>query len=148
MERSVREVSDYRSLITKEVYIMRSLFMMLVMVMVMFFPRINMAQNPTTVLVDINHARIAWDWERDPNSGMAEAFEVRCGSQSGNYTNVYEVGVDVRDVAINRVVQNVGMYYCVVVAKNRFGVSPPSNEISFTAGTIPSSPANLRIVVP
>ena len=96
--------------------------------------------------VDLNKARFEWNWAQG-TGGLASAFSMKCGSESGNYTNSVRVeDVSVTQMPLSSLVASPGEYYCAVSAVNEFGESAVSNEVHFKAGLSPLPPQSNRIV--
>lgn len=98
----------------------------------------------TTVAVDINNAKLAWDWSQG-TGGPPDEFRVKCGSSTGNYSRVTSVGPTARELSVKAAITGSGNWFCAVSAANQFGESANSNEVNFAAGASPSSPTGLRV---
>lgn len=103
-----------------------------------------------TVTVDLNRAVLAWDWTKgiapSPTTGDVERFDVKCGRQAGVYSSVTPLTDPLaRSVRISQIVNGTGQWFCVVASVNRYGSAGNSNEISFDAGAVPATPANVRV---
>lgn len=119
---------------------MRSILIILAVLMISVT-----AQAQTTISVDINKAKLAWDWTQG-TGGIPTEFRVKCGAATGNYSRVTTLadpaarGANIRDV-----ITGSGNWFCAVTAANAFGESVPSNEVNFSAGAAPSAPTNARV---
>lgn len=96
------------------------------------------AQN--AILVDINKASLAWQWEQEAG-GVVTEFLVVCGSKTTSVPGTN------RSVAIAQIVPGVGQYTCSVAAANQFGASVAVPSPPFEAGTVPVAPTGVTIVV-
>lgn len=106
------------------------------------------AQVASSVAVDIETAVLAWDWAKGTGGDVVE-FHVTCGPPAQPPSILHVVADPLaRSVPLKTVVQATGDYECVVMAVNPFGESAPSNQVVFSAGTLPAPPTNLRIVSP
>jgi len=100
---------------------------------------------PTTISVDIAKAKFTWSWTQG-TGGLVEVFTVKCGPASGSYDILVDLADPAaRSVPVNQVVTASGTYFCVVTAKNTFGESGASNEVTFQAGQIPNPVDTLAI---
>ena len=102
---------------------------------------------PTSIAVDINKAKLLWDWVQGPppNDGIPTEFRVKCGTVTGIYTQVTPVAFPTKELAIIKAISESGTYFCVVTSANEFGECTPTNEISFRAGTISVPPTRLKL---
>lgn len=101
-----------------------------------------------TVTVDLNKAKLAWDWTKGapPNDGDAEGFTAKCGRQAGVYSSTTPINdPTARTVNIRSIVNGTGVWFCVVSAQNRYGSSGNTNEVSFDAGAVPAAPGNNKV---
>lgn len=101
-------------------------------------------------LVPYATARLTWEWSKGTvagtNDGDVTEFRMKCGSKPGAYDVTTPVkDPNARQVFVRDIVKTNGVYYCAITAANPHGESPPSNEVFFSAGAVPSSPANLAI---
>jgi hypothetical protein len=100
----------------------------------------------TAIAVDINRAKLSWDWVQvAPTDSIPDDFVVKCGQSTGNYTKLTPVVFPTKQVAVKDAIAGNGSWFCVVTARNQFGESLPSNEVNFTAGNIPGSATNLTV---
>jgi hypothetical protein len=100
----------------------------------------------TSVAVDIDRATLQWDWLQG-TGGVVETFRMKCGSATGAYSIITVISDPAaRSVPVRNVISGVGTYFCAVSAANQFGESANSNEVTFTAGTVPGAPTGLRII--
>lgn len=102
----------------------------------------------TAIVVDINRARLTWDWTQgpEPNNGLVEAFNVKCGPSSKTYNRTTTfTDPALRSVPILSVIAGSGTYYCVASASNQYGESGNSNEVFFDAGAAPFPPSNFAV---
>lgn len=98
-----------------------------------------------TISVDINRAKIAWDWAQG-TGGVPTEFRVKCGNATGVYTKITVLaGIAVREANVRDVITGSGNWFCAVSVANQFGESAMSNEVPFSAGAAPSSPTNTRV---
>ena len=126
---------------------MKSLLVMFLALLI-FIPSYLYAQ--TAIVVDINKAKLVWNWSLGlpPNDGIADGYNVKCGSVSGIYTQVTPLtGNVVKELPVRQAIPGVGTWFCAVTAFNTIGESVPSNEVTFIAGIIPVAPSNLMIQV-
>ena len=101
-------------------------------------------------LIPYATARLTWDWtvgtSPGVNDGAVTEFRMKCGPKPGSYVTITPVkDPTAREVFVRNVVPANGLYYCAVTAVNDYGESAPSNEVFFSAGAVPSSPANLTL---
>lgn len=119
---------------------MRSLLLALTLLALCAVP----AAGQTIIAVDINKAKLYWTWTKG-TGGDATEFRVKYGQATGTYTKTTPVPAPATTTALVSAIAGPGQWYCVVTAANEFGESPPSNEIAFRAGQVPSSPNDLVI---
>ena len=102
----------------------------------------------SVVAVDINRAKLRWQWVQGapPADGTPDEFRVKCGQASGNYTRTTVVAYPTLEVAVKTAITGSGNWFCVVTAANQFGESGNSNELPFAAGAVPSGPSSLTIL--
>lgn len=109
----------------------------------------------TTLAVNINQARLEWQWVLGtaPNDGLPDEFRMKCGPQSKNYTKITPIPYTNPPVVggpyslgVRQAISGAGDWFCVVTAANKFAESAPSNEVFFAAGAPPSAPFNNRVV--
>ncbi len=105
----------------------------------------------TVTAVDISKGKLQFSWV-EGTGGVPTYFKSRCGLSSGNYitsfsspfvqssTNLYTIPISAATAS------SPGTYFCVVLAGNPVGESPPTNEISFFAGTVPAGPTGLGLL--
>ena len=101
-----------------------------------------------TVTVDLNKAKLAWDWTPAPAplDGNADSFNAKCGKVTKTYTTTTSINDPLaRSVSIKQIIPAQGVWFCAVTAVNRVGESSNSNEVTFDAGAVPAAPANLRV---
>lgn len=98
----------------------------------------------TSISVDINKAKLQWDWAQG-SGGIPDNFLVKCGQSTGNYTRITQVLYPSTSVNISSVITGQGNWFCAVSAFNQFGESGLSNEVPFVAGAVPSPPSNARV---
>jgi hypothetical protein len=98
----------------------------------------------STLVVNIKTAKISWDWVQG-DGAPADAFNVKCGKTSGQYTKNTAISANVRSAPILSVIDGFGTWFCVVEAFNDIGTSTFTNEVTFRAGDIPLAPKNARI---
>lgn len=80
--------------------------------------------------------------------GAVDGYAVKCGPASGVYSWP-STQVSTTTVNVNTITTQPGTYYCVVTAKNPYGESGPSHEVSFEIpleDCLPYDPFSLRIV--
>ena len=102
------------------------------------------AQAQTSVAVDINKAKLMWDWTQG-TGGVPAEFLVKCGTTSQNYTRITSVAPTLRELSVSSAITGSGNWFCTVSAANQFGESANGNEVPFVAGAVPSSPTNMRV---
>jgi hypothetical protein len=108
---------------------------------------ISVASAQMMLQVNLDRAVFQWDY---PSGGGAtpDAFVVWCGAVSGAYTlQSNPIPFPTMSAPMTSVIADPGTYFCAVVAQNSFGVSDPSNEISFEAGYAPRAPSDFRLTV-
>lgn len=100
-----------------------------------------------TVAVDLNRA--VFEWTAPVGGGAPTDYVMQCGAATaGPYPLQRIVAAPATTTPVLGVVLVPGTYFCVVTARNLFGVSAPSNEITFQAGAAPAAPSGLRVRVP
>lgn len=100
-----------------------------------------------TVQVDINRAKLSWNWSPNVGSDPPTEFRMKCGGVSGIYTKItVVVGATVREMAVKDAISGAGNWFCVVTAANTFGESGGSNEIPFVAGAAPAGKITLQML--
>lgn len=104
------------------------------------------AQPPLTILVDIDRGRLEWEWSQG-TMGPADGFRTECTNAQGRTVVADVADPNARTMPLSRAIDSVGTWTCVAKAYNAFGVSDPSNSVTFEAGRRPSAPGNTRIVV-
>lgn len=105
----------------------------------------SIAEAQTTISVDINKAKLAWDWTQG-SGGTPTEFRVKCGTATGNYTKVTTIADPAaRQANVKDVITGSGNWFCAVSAANSFGESGNSNEVPFAAGAAPLAPTNARV---
>ena len=109
-----------------------------------FFAFCKTVDAQTSISVDINKASLEWVFNQGAG-GVADKFNVKCGPSTGQYTKTTERPNTARTIPIKDAITGIGSWFCTVSAANTFGESPNSNEVSFTAGTVPVPPTNLTI---
>jgi len=118
---------------------------------IFFFAWAAVAQAQTVVAVDIAKGKLQFSWAQG-SGGMPTFFKSKCGTSSGTYgTSFSQSFVQSSDnlytIPVSAATANSpGTYFCVVVAGNPVGESPPTNEISFFAGTVPAAPIGLGVL--
>ncbi len=110
---------------------------LLLLVVLFVFPPIVEAQAPT-LKVNLKEAILSWDWSQG-TEGAVDEFHMLCNAIS------HVVGGTARSVGIFDFITAPGTYTCAVRAANAFGVSDPSNAVSFDAGLAPNAPGGLVI---
>jgi len=93
-------------------------------VLVLFALVLPPAQAQTTIAVDLNRAKLTWQWAQGaaPDDGMAAEFRMKCGPTAGNYTKVTTISNPVtREIAVKDAITGSGNWFCVVTAANQFG---------------------------
>ena len=99
----------------------------------------------TTIAVDINKAKLTWQWAQGTGSA-ADGYNVKCGPTSGAYTKVTIVTPSTaKEVPVLSAITGPGTYFCAVSAFNIFGDSAVSNEVTFNAGSAPLPPTSATI---
>lgn len=69
---------------------------------------------------------------------MIGGFRVKCGPAASTYTIATTVANPAaRELPLSSVLSTTGIYFCTVMAINRFGEGPGSPEFSFEAGGPP-----------
>jgi len=101
------------------------------------------AQAQTTIAVDINRA--VFTWQPSVGGSPVTDYVVQCGPSTGVYQSGVTVPAPQTTFSVASVVPSPGTYFCVVVARNQFGMSGPSNEVTFQAGSPPGPPSGLTI---
>jgi hypothetical protein len=104
------------------------------------------ARSQSQIKASISKSELCWEWNQG-EGGIVEAFRVKTGLQSGNYTKVLTVSADVRCVSIASIIEGHGMNFSVVSAVNSFDESANSEEIAYLAGDSPLKPFGPKIVV-
>lgn len=105
----------------------------------------SIANAQTSVAVDINKELLVWDWNIG-TGGAVGSFTMKCGADINTMTTLTPIAdPTTRAIPVKSVITGVGSWTCAVTASNQFGESPPSNAVSFFAGTIPVAPVNLRL---
>lgn len=99
-----------------------------------------------TVQVDINRAKLSWNWSPDVGGVAPTEFRMKCGTTAGTYTKITTIGAAVREMAVKDAISGAGNWFCVVVAANSFGESGGSNEIPFAAGAAPVGKISLLML--
>ena len=115
---------------------------LLIIVGFLLFASIASAQ---TMSVNINRAKLSWNWLPDGASGPLEKFIMKCGPSSGNYNRLTDIGPTLREIAVKDVIGGSGAYFCAIVSANVFGESLASNEVPFVAGVAPSGTIVLTV---
>ena len=101
----------------------------------------------TTLAVDINRAMLSWEWTQGVGGAVSE-FRVKCGTATGSYSKVTILADPAaRTMPVKNAIAGAGKWFCVATAANPFGESGPTNEVTFDAGVVPVSPANLSVQV-
>ncbi len=103
------------------------------------------AKAQTMISVSMKNSRLEWKWDLG-TGGPAEAFRVKCGKASGDYTKITVVTADTRSVPVAQAIDGYGQWYCTVSAINSFDESGNSNEITFNAGDAPTNPFEFGVV--
>lgn len=99
----------------------------------------------TVLAVNLDTAKFTWTFTQG-TGGVVKEFRIKCGAATKTYTIVFKpIAPTAREQLIKPVITGSGKYFCVVVANNDGGDSPPSNEVSFTTDTPPAAPTNLQI---
>lgn len=93
---------------------------------------------PTSIAVDISTAKLTWDHD---NVSTVDEFNVDCGTVTA------VVPAPTLELALKDFITTSGAYTCFVTAKNKFGVSGPSNKVTFEAGAKPTAPTGAAIVI-
>jgi hypothetical protein len=95
--------------------------------------------------IDLDKATFAWDWTQGTGGAVTE-FRIKCGPSVGIYPTVTVVpNPAARSFPVKQAIGGAGTYHCIVTAANASGESPPSGDVFFAAGVIPSSPSNFRV---
>lgn len=101
----------------------------------------------TTLAVDINRAMLSWEWTPSTGGAVSE-FRVKCGTVTGSYSKITILADQAaRTMPVKNAIAGAGKWFCVATAANSFGESGPTNEVTFDAGVVPVSPANLSVQV-
>ena len=101
----------------------------------------------TTLAVDINRAMLSWEWTPSTGGAVSE-FRVKCGTVTGSYSKITILADQAaRTMPVKNAIAGAGTWFCVATAANPFGESGPTNEVTFDAGVVPVSPANLSVQV-
>jgi len=97
----------------------------------------------TTISVNINQARLVWDWTQGapPDDGVPMEFRVKCSIVGGAALPVVTTSASAREIPVKQVVSGPGEYSCHLTAANEFAESAPSNAVSFRAGSPPTAPS-------
>lgn len=100
--------------------------------------------------------KLRWDVPPPEDEGMVAGYRVHFGRESGNYTEIVNVGMVPRQVGKDGVegmfsgaieLPGDGKWFCAVTVYNSFGLeSDYSNEISFERSR-PTAPDGLRVEV-
>ncbi len=112
----------------------------LVLLLMFSLPLATQAQTPT-LKVNLKDAVLSWTWTQG-TEGLVDEFRMLCNAIS------HVVGGTARSVGIFDFITAPGTYTCAVRAANAFGVSDPSNSVSFDAGLAPNAPGGLIIGSP
>lgn len=95
------------------------------------------------VLIAVDVERQSFAWDAPTKGGTVSEYRVKCGPASGNYAKVTVVPSPATTLPVKDGIDGLGAWFCVVTARNQFGESGPSNELSFEAGMRPGTPGNL-----
>ena len=100
--------------------------------------------------------KLAWDIPGPEDEGNVAGYRVHLGRESGQYTEIIDVGMVPRRVGTEGVesmfsgaieLPGDGKWFCAVTVYNKYGLeSDYSNEISFER-KIPTAPGGLRVEV-
>jgi hypothetical protein len=90
--------------------------------------------------IDIGTGQFEWDWDQG-DAEPVEQFVMRCGGAPDTYA-IEQIYPDplARAGLVRDLIADPGIYYCRVYAENAGGISPGSNEITFTAVWPPPPP--------
>jgi hypothetical protein len=100
--------------------------------------------SPLNFSVSVVNNSVTFSWS-PPQTGSAVTYVIEAGTGPG-LANI--VSLPVGGVTVFTTNAPNGTYYTRVRAVNTFGVSAPSNEVSFTVGPVaPGPPQNLRVTV-
>jgi hypothetical protein len=133
---------------------MRKILVLLALVALCVLPAVAGAQ--TVIAVDISKATFSWNWTRGTQAGVNDGVPTEwwfsCGATAGapgavpvKVPYVAPGSGNAYSQAIKPVIGGSGAYYCSLAASNTFGVSPRSNEVQFSAGTVPVAATGLVI---
>lgn len=113
---------------------MKTAFLVVFLVAVLFLPRFVHAGNSPSVT-----ATATLSWDKSPDRTV-KGYRLHYGTTSGrHYSRIVDVGKVTTYTLTNLIPGK--KYYFVVTAYNNSGkVSPPSNEISFTASNSRRTP--------
>jgi hypothetical protein len=120
---------------------------LLIIALILLAAAASSADAQTTISVDINRAKLVWQWSQGapPVDGIPTEFLMKCGQSSGNYNRVTPVIFPLTELAVRTAIGGTGRWFCAVSASNPFGESGLSNEVFFDAGAVPLSPSNLAV---
>jgi hypothetical protein len=110
----------------------------------------------TTLAVDITKASLVWTWTKGTQAGVNDGVPTEwwfyCGTTAGA-PNVAPVKLPYvtptsgtsYSQPVKPLIAGSGTWFCSLVASNQFGQSARTNEVSFTAGTLPVAATGLVI---
>jgi len=115
---------------------------LLLLALALFLPKPSFAQTPP-VVIDIAKGNFTWTF----SGVVGKEFHIKCGSQTGVYTQITIVAdPTLRTLPANKVLNKDGAYFCVITNVTTMGLeTPPSNEIFFSAGAVGSIPSNFSL---
>lgn len=98
--------------------------------------------------VGLTTGKFSWNWT-PANGDTTTTFRVKCGATAGVYTLSKDTGnVTAKTYPVNSIITSAGTYFCAVSAFDAgTGLeSSNSNEVSFRAANVPTSPTNLVVL--
>lgn len=83
-------------------------------------------------VIDINKATISWTFTPNPNSGVIDKYEARCGPSTNNYSKITQYAATATAGLVRDMITGSGRWYCAIFAMNALS-EVKSNEIPFDA---------------
>ena len=108
------------------------------------------AEAQTLPKLNFNTAKWEWQWSI-ANGGDAKEWHWKCGPATGQYTQLVTIvkGSPVAgatyQIPANKLLSSQGIWFCINMASNDFGESPPTNEASGDFGLAPVAGSSLAV---